>query len=126
MRRSVTVSVSESGKRDNLVCPKPRCLGLINTSFNEPICPIRWQMSSSNQSDFSDSKAGSELLDIILSRASFLSMDLNARAEQLAKVDLTERLFIGADLLPLVLVMLYSTFKFYFSVALGQSDIHGH
>ncbi|KAK1393335.1 Large tegument protein like [Heracleum sosnowskyi] len=35
--------------------------------------------------------------------ASFLSMDLNALAEQLAKVDLSERLFIGADLLPLVL-----------------------
>ncbi|KAK1389986.1 Translocase subunit seca [Heracleum sosnowskyi] len=73
MRRSVTVtvSVSESGKRDNLVCPKPRRLGLINTSFNEPISPIRWQMSSSNQSDFSDSKAGSELLDIILSRGGY-------------------------------------------------------
>lgn len=50
-------------------------------------------------------------------------MDLNALAEQLAKVDLSERLFIDADLLPLELVMLYSTFKFYFSVAQGQSDV---
>lgn len=33
--------------------------------------------------------------------ASFLSMDLNALAAQLAKVDLSERLFIEADLLPL-------------------------
>lgn len=35
--------------------------------------------------------------------ASFLSMDLNALAEKLAKVDLSERLFIEADLLPLEL-----------------------
>lgn len=63
MRSSVTVSVSESAKTDNLVCPKPRRLGLIS--------PMRWQMSNSNQSDFSDSEAGSELLDIILSRGGY-------------------------------------------------------
>lgn len=46
-------------------------------------------------------------------------MDLNALAEKLAKVDLSERLFIDADLLPLELVMLYSTFTLYFSVSRG-------
>ncbi|KAL8120864.1 uncharacterized protein LOC141724943 [Apium graveolens] len=69
MRRSVTVPVSEPAKRDNLVCPKPRRLGLINTTYNDPISQMRWQIS--DQSDFSDSKAGSELLDTILSRGGY-------------------------------------------------------
>ncbi|KAL1828912.1 hypothetical protein ACET3Z_007324 [Daucus carota] len=65
MRSSITV-VSISDKRDTLVCPKPRRLGLINTIANEQIRPLRWHMSY--QSELCDSKAGSELLDIIMSK----------------------------------------------------------
>lgn len=66
MRGSVTVSLSIPDKRDTVVCPKPRRLSIINTSINESIRPLRWQMS--NQSELCDSKAGNELLDIILSK----------------------------------------------------------
>lgn len=69
MRSSVTVSVSISDKRDTLVCPKPRRLGLFNTLANEQIRPLRWHMSY--QSELCDSKAGSELLDIILSKGAY-------------------------------------------------------
>lgn len=69
MRSTVTVSVSISDKRDTVVCPKPRRLSIINTSINEPIKPLRWQMS--HQSELCDSKAGTELLDIILSKGGY-------------------------------------------------------
>lgn len=69
MRSSVNVSVSISDKRDSVVCPKPRRLGLINSFVNEPIRPVRWSIS--HQSDFCESKAGNELLDIILSRGGY-------------------------------------------------------
>ena len=44
VRSSVTVSVGVSDKRDTLVCPKPRRLGLINTMANEQIRSLRWHM----------------------------------------------------------------------------------
>ncbi|KAK1386947.1 Translocase subunit seca [Heracleum sosnowskyi] len=69
VRSSVTVSVGISEKRDTLVCPKPRRLGLINTMANEQIRSLRWHMSY--QSELGDSKPGSELLDIILSKGAY-------------------------------------------------------
>jgi hypothetical protein len=41
-------------------------------------------------------------------QASFISLNLHAIAEKLAKVDLSKRLFIEADLLPSELVCLSS------------------
>lgn len=35
---------SISDKRDTLVCPKPRRLGLINTMANEQIRSLRWHL----------------------------------------------------------------------------------
>lgn len=58
------VSVAE--RKDSVVCPKPRRVGLINTTFNDPSRPLRWQLG--NQAELSDARAGSELLDIILSK----------------------------------------------------------
>ncbi|WOH07702.1 hypothetical protein DCAR_0727135 [Daucus carota subsp. sativus] len=60
-----------SDMRDSLVCPKPRRLALINTSFDEEISPIRWQIRNKHESEFSDSDIGNELLDIILSRGAY-------------------------------------------------------
>ncbi|WOH13361.1 hypothetical protein DCAR_0832871 [Daucus carota subsp. sativus] len=69
MRSSVAVAVSVSDKRDTVVCPKPRRVGLINSFVDEPLRPVRWPMS--HQSDFCESKAGNELLDIILSKGGY-------------------------------------------------------
>ncbi|CAK9149328.1 unnamed protein product [Ilex paraguariensis] len=65
MRASIGVS-SLSDKRESVVCPKPRRLGLNNTTINDAIRPLRWQLS--HQPELCDSKAGSELLDIILAK----------------------------------------------------------
>ncbi|KAF5479897.1 hypothetical protein F2P56_000680 [Juglans regia] len=53
MRGSVSIS--------DLVCPKPRRVGVL---ANNPVRPLRWHMS--HQAEVCDSKAGAELLDIIL------------------------------------------------------------
>ncbi|KAM7484569.1 hypothetical protein LguiA_000578 [Lonicera macranthoides] len=68
MRTTVTVSVSISDKRDTMVCPKPRRVGIYDT-VNDPIRPMRWLMS--HQSELCDSKAGTELLDIILAKGGY-------------------------------------------------------
>ncbi|KAL8229007.1 hypothetical protein R6Q57_013907 [Mikania cordata] len=60
MRRSVSVSLI-SGNGEPMVCPKPRRLSLFNTTMNEPIRPLRWQMCH-------DSTAGPELLDTIFAK----------------------------------------------------------
>lgn len=57
---SVSVSIYED-KRETVVCPKPRRLGLL--SGNEPIPPLRWHFC--HQSEPNESKAGTDLLDII-------------------------------------------------------------
>ncbi|KAM7464334.1 hypothetical protein LguiA_032455 [Lonicera macranthoides] len=69
MRGSVTVSVSISDKRETVVCPKPRRLGLINTAINDPTRSLRWHIS--HQQELSDSKAGPELLDIIFPKGGY-------------------------------------------------------
>ncbi|XWS34983.1 hypothetical protein CRYUN_Cryun21dG0084900 [Craigia yunnanensis] len=65
MRSSVSVMVTD--RRETMVCPKPRRLGLLNTSFNDhPVRSLRWQLS--NQAELYDSKTGSDLLDMILTK----------------------------------------------------------
>lgn len=67
--RSSVGGVPVSDRRDPLVCPKPRRCGLLNSTFNDPIRPLRWHLSY--QADMSDSKAGTDLLDIILSKGDY-------------------------------------------------------
>ncbi|XXG83778.1 hypothetical protein AAC387_Pa10g1459 [Persea americana] len=62
-----TVSISD--RRDTVVCPKPRRLGLLGNGFNDPIRPLRWHLS--HQPESTDSKAGMELLDIILTKGGY-------------------------------------------------------
>ncbi|KAL2546450.1 hypothetical protein Fot_15683 [Forsythia ovata] len=61
------------GKKEAVVCPKPRRVGLIHaaTAFNDPCStrPLRWH--SSHQLEACDAKAGNELLDIILAKGGF-------------------------------------------------------
>ncbi|XP_010265134.1 PREDICTED: uncharacterized protein LOC104602954 isoform X1 [Nelumbo nucifera] len=60
---------SFSDRKDPVVCPKPRRLGLLNHAINDSIRPLRWQPSS--QPEFCESKAGTELLDIILTKGCY-------------------------------------------------------
>lgn len=55
------VSVS-GGRKGSVVCPKPRRVAPTNDASR----PMRWHFG--HHSDISDSRAGSELLDIILSK----------------------------------------------------------
>ncbi|XP_055828646.1 uncharacterized protein LOC129896718 [Solanum dulcamara] len=52
---------------DGLVCPKPRR----NGHFNEPIRPSRFLQISNSQTEGCDLKAGTELLDIILTKGNY-------------------------------------------------------
>ncbi|KDP20121.1 hypothetical protein JCGZ_05890 [Jatropha curcas] len=54
---------------DSMVCPKPRRLCLSNPSFYDQIRPLRLPMN--NQGDMGDSKAGAELLDLILTKGGY-------------------------------------------------------
>ncbi|XVE84844.1 hypothetical protein DITRI_Ditri17bG0045300 [Diplodiscus trichospermus] len=66
-REEMWSSISVSDRRETMVCPKPRRLGLLNTSFNDhPVRSLRWQLS--HQAELCDSKAGSDLLDMILAK----------------------------------------------------------
>ncbi|KAI7749472.1 hypothetical protein M8C21_033059 [Ambrosia artemisiifolia] len=66
MRSSVSVSVSfDNGVP--MVCPKPRRVSLFTTTVNEPLRPLRWQIS--HQSEGYESRAGPELLDIIFAKS---------------------------------------------------------
>ncbi|KAG8366617.1 hypothetical protein BUALT_Bualt17G0098400 [Buddleja alternifolia] len=56
-----------SEKKETVVCPKPRRIGLIHTTPDPSyVRPLRWHMS--HQQDDCDAKAGNELLDIILAK----------------------------------------------------------
>ncbi|XP_015869877.1 uncharacterized protein LOC107407161 isoform X2 [Ziziphus jujuba] len=55
-----------SDPKDPVVCPKPRRVGILS---NNMLKPLRLHMSQ--QSELCDSKAGSELLDIILMKEGF-------------------------------------------------------
>ncbi|GMP83310.1 hypothetical protein CsSME_00037271 [Camellia sinensis var. sinensis] len=67
MRSSVSVSIYD--RRETVVCPKPRRLGLLNTGLNDQFRPLRWHMSY--QSELCESKAGTELLDTILTKGGY-------------------------------------------------------
>ncbi|KAK4361987.1 hypothetical protein RND71_017228 [Anisodus tanguticus] len=59
---------------DGVVCPKPRRVGLFNSSYvqpNEPIRPSRFLQINNQQSEACDLKAGTELLDIILTKGNY-------------------------------------------------------
>ncbi|XP_074295624.1 uncharacterized protein LOC141623416 [Silene latifolia] len=51
--------------RSSAVCPKPRRVGL-NSSVTDPSRPLRWHLG--HQAEVYDARAGSELLDIMLSK----------------------------------------------------------
>lgn len=53
-------------RKESVVCPKPRRPAPLNTSFNDPSKILRWHLG--HQAELSDAIAGSELLDIILSK----------------------------------------------------------
>ncbi|XP_059661650.1 uncharacterized protein LOC132307802 [Cornus florida] len=55
---------------DSVVCPKPRRLGFFNTSINDHIRPSRCHMNC-HQTEICDSRARTELLDIILTEGSY-------------------------------------------------------
>lgn len=52
----------------SVVCPKPRRLGLLNPAINDHIRHLRWP--ANHHSEIGDSKAGTELLDMILTNGS--------------------------------------------------------
>ncbi|KAG7017917.1 hypothetical protein SDJN02_19783, partial [Cucurbita argyrosperma subsp. argyrosperma] len=54
---------SISDLKDPIVCPKPRRLAILANNHIKQ--PLRW-----HQTEFCDSKAGADLLDIILKKAS--------------------------------------------------------
>ncbi|KAM7479704.1 hypothetical protein LguiA_027917 [Lonicera macranthoides] len=55
---------------DGVVCPKPRRLGLLNPSFDDQIRPSR-PNPNRHQGELCDSRAGAELLDMILTKGSY-------------------------------------------------------
>ncbi|KAI4352224.1 hypothetical protein L6164_006497 [Bauhinia variegata] len=52
--------------QDSVICPKPRHVGILS---NVPARPLRFHLSQ--QAEGSDSKAGAELLDLILMKESY-------------------------------------------------------
>ncbi|KAH7516528.1 hypothetical protein FEM48_Zijuj10G0144600 [Ziziphus jujuba var. spinosa] len=61
---------SSMDRRDPVVCPKPRRLGLLNSVVHDhPIRSFRWHIS--HQAEPCDSRARSELLDIILTKGGY-------------------------------------------------------
>ncbi|KAL0296722.1 UNVERIFIED_CONTAM: hypothetical protein Scaly_0943800 [Sesamum calycinum] len=67
--RGSAVACRSVEMKETVVCPKPRRLGLLHATLNDPsyVRPLRWHASSHHQEVF-DAKAGNELLDIILSK----------------------------------------------------------
>ncbi|XP_009356814.1 uncharacterized protein LOC103947614 [Pyrus x bretschneideri] len=55
--------------RDSVVCPKPRRFGLLSVTHNDPVRSLRWHLG--HQAELYDSKAGSDILDILLPKGSF-------------------------------------------------------
>ncbi|KAM7276552.1 hypothetical protein ACFE04_018418 [Oxalis oulophora] len=72
IRSSVTVNVTVD-RRDSLVCPKPRRLGVFNAVNDHPSRSLRWQIS--HHADFSESKSGTDLLDMILTKGGYSSVE---------------------------------------------------
>ncbi|XP_042492401.1 uncharacterized protein LOC122071970 [Macadamia integrifolia] len=83
MRSAVYIS----DRKDAVVCPKPRRLGGFNHVVHDPR-PLRWQLSN-HQAELCDSTAGSELLDIILTKGGY-------GAEQSTQVPSSPPFFCGS------------------------------
>jgi len=68
MRRSVSAyDRTAYDRREAVVCPKPRRIGLLNTGVNDPIIrPLRC-----HHPELFESKAGTDLLDIILPKVGY-------------------------------------------------------
>ncbi|KAK1423163.1 hypothetical protein QVD17_18458 [Tagetes erecta] len=68
--RQKNTFASSPDEMRSMVCPKPRRLSHFTTAFNEPVRPLRWQMSypSEYHESYHDSKTGAELLDTIFSK----------------------------------------------------------
>ncbi|KAL6577667.1 hypothetical protein OROMI_009995 [Orobanche minor] len=75
MRSSAAAACRSVEMKEPLVCPKPRRLGLLHATLNEPSYarPFWWH-SSYHQENF-DSKAGNELLDFIMSKGNYYGAD---------------------------------------------------
>ncbi|CAL0317371.1 unnamed protein product [Lupinus luteus] len=58
-------SVNLADQKESVVCPKPRRVGVLS---NMAIRPLRWHLNQ--QAEWSDSKAGADLLDIIFKKES--------------------------------------------------------
>ncbi|CAL1392718.1 unnamed protein product [Linum trigynum] len=66
-RTSAAAPISEERREAAVVCPKPRRLGLFaDTANDHPLRSLRWQLG--HQAEICDSKAGNDLLDIILAK----------------------------------------------------------
>ncbi|KAE8688009.1 hypothetical protein F3Y22_tig00111005pilonHSYRG00150 [Hibiscus syriacus] len=66
-RSSIPMAVMVMDRGETMVCPKPRRLSLLNTSFNDQsVRPLRWQLS--HQGEFCDSNPGSDVMDMILTK----------------------------------------------------------
>ncbi|XVF53914.1 hypothetical protein PTKIN_Ptkin05aG0138000 [Pterospermum kingtungense] len=61
----------EERRFDSVVCPRPRRVGLFNSSTHHNIPTFRWPTNSCYQTEMVDSKAGIELLDIILTKGGY-------------------------------------------------------
>ncbi|GAB4832315.1 hypothetical protein Ancab_006328 [Ancistrocladus abbreviatus] len=64
---SVSVSISLSDRKGPVVCPKPRRVGFF---ANNPTMSLRWHRRNP-QAELCDSKAGAELLDMILMKEGY-------------------------------------------------------
>ncbi|XP_030545262.1 uncharacterized protein LOC115751476 [Rhodamnia argentea] len=67
IQQSAFVSREEM-RREAVVCPKPRRLNLLSATIHEhhPVRPFRWHLGS--QAELSDLRAGTEVLEIILTK----------------------------------------------------------
>lgn len=54
---------------DSMVCPKPRRLGISNPSFHDQFRPLKLPIN--HQTDMEDSRAGADLLDLILTEGGY-------------------------------------------------------
>ncbi|GFS32384.1 hypothetical protein Acr_00g0022460 [Actinidia rufa] len=69
MNRCAYQQIAMEAASDSVFCPKPRRIGLLNPS-NDQIRQSLWQINS-HRAEIYESKAGSELLDIILSKGGY-------------------------------------------------------
>ncbi|KAJ6910634.1 hypothetical protein NC652_021326 [Populus alba x Populus x berolinensis] len=86
IRNSVSIPISE--RRDPVVCPKPRRLGLLN---DHPARSFRFQLS--HQSELCDSIAGTDFLEIILAKYNFFISNYEIKKSELGRSHEQRQLF---------------------------------